>query len=73
MTPVVAGDMSNQDVWKKFIQAFNDENLEIMSELVADDIEIHGSRGGVIKGYKRRYIIIVFFTIIFLQLDLSVH
>lgn len=33
MTPVVSGDMSNQDVWKKFVQAANDENLEIMTEL----------------------------------------
>ena len=52
-TPVFAGDMSNQDVWKKFIQAVNDENLEIMSELVTDDIEIRGSGGAVIKGSKK--------------------
>ena len=33
MTPVVSGDMSNQDVCKIFVQAANDENLEIMTEL----------------------------------------
>ena len=53
MTPLVAGDMSNQDVWKKLLLASNDENIEIMTELVADDIEIHGSSGAVIKGSKK--------------------
>jgi hypothetical protein len=52
MTPVVAGDMSNQDLWKKFVQAANDENLEIMAELEASDIEIHSFGGEVIKGSK---------------------
>ena len=52
MTPVLAGDMSNQDVWKKFVQAANDENLEIMTELEAEDIEIYGSDGSVMKGSK---------------------
>ena len=52
MTPIFAGDMSNQDVWKKFVQAANDENLEIMTELEADDITIYGSGGAVMKGSK---------------------
>jgi hypothetical protein len=52
MTPVVSGDMSIQDVWKKFVQAANDENLEIMTELEADDIEIYGSSGAAMKGSK---------------------
>lgn len=52
MKPVFAGDMSNQDVWKKFVQAANDENLEIMTELIADEFELHSLGGEVIKGSK---------------------
>ena len=50
MTSIVAGDTSNQQIWLRYIQAHNDKNLDIISEINADDWEGYLPDGAVIKG-----------------------
>ena len=50
MTPIVAGETSNQEIWLKYIQAHNDKNLDIIAEINADDWEGYTADGSVVKG-----------------------
>ena len=52
MTPIIAGETSNQDIWIKYIQAHNDKNLDIIAEINAEDWEGYTADGSVIKGSK---------------------
>ena len=50
MTSIVAGDTSNQQIWLRYIQAHNDKNLDIISEINADDWEGYTADGSVVMG-----------------------
>ena len=52
MTPIIVGETSNQDIWIKYIQAHNDKNLDIISEINAEDWEGYTADGSVVKGNK---------------------
>ena len=50
MTPIIAGETSNQEIWLKYIQAHNDKNLDIIAEINAEDWEGYTADGSVVKG-----------------------
>ena len=50
MTPLFAGEISNQEIWLRYIQAHNDKNLDIIAEINADDWEGYTADGSVVKG-----------------------
>ena len=50
MTPLIAGETSNQEIWLKYIQAHNDKNLDIIAEINAEDWEGYTADGSVVKG-----------------------
>ena len=50
MTPLFAGEISNQEIWVRYIQAHNDKNLDIIAEINADDWEGYTADGSVVKG-----------------------
>lgn len=52
MTPIIAGETSNQEIWLKYIQAHNDKNLDIIAEINAEDWEGYTADGSVLKGNK---------------------
>ena len=47
MTPLFAGEISNQEIWLRYIQAHNDKNLDIIAEINADDWEGYTADGSV--------------------------
>lgn len=50
MTPLFAGEISNQEIWLRYIQAHNDKNLDVIAEINADDWEGYTADGSVVKG-----------------------
>lgn len=50
MTPLFAGEISNQEIWLRYIQAHNDKNLDIIAEINADDWEGYTADGSVVIG-----------------------
>ena len=50
MTPIIAGETSNQEIWLKYIQAHNDKNLDIIAEINAEDLEGYTADWSVVKG-----------------------
>lgn len=52
MTPIIVGEISNQEIWLKYIKAHNDKNLDIIAEINAEDWEGYTADGSVLKGNK---------------------
>ncbi len=52
MTPIIAGEVSNQAVWLDYINAHNEKNLAKIEEINAEDWEGYTADGSVVKGSK---------------------
>ncbi|MDA0719452.1 MAG: hypothetical protein O2934_04815 [Bacteroidetes bacterium] len=50
MTPIVAGNTSNQSVWIEYIDAHNNRNLDKIAAINAEDWEGYTAQGIVLKG-----------------------
>ena len=50
MTPIIAGEVSNQAIWLEYIKAHNEKNLDKIAEINAEDWEGYTADGSVVKG-----------------------
>lgn len=50
MTPIVAGNTSNQSVWIEYIEAHNNRDLDKIAAINAEDWEGYTAQGSVLKG-----------------------
>tara|TARA_B100001063_G_scaffold48298_1_gene42137 strand:- start:168 stop:722 length:555 start_codon:yes stop_codon:yes gene_type:complete len=50
MTPIIVGEVSNQDTWLDYINAHNEKNLDRIAEINAADWEGYTADGSVVKG-----------------------
>jgi len=50
MTPIVAGDLSTQEVWLKYIDAHNNRDLETIASINHEDSIGYTPDGSVVKG-----------------------
>ena len=50
MTPIVAGDLSTQEVWLKYIDAHNNRDLETIASINDEDWIGYTPDGSVVKG-----------------------
>jgi len=50
MTPIVAGDLSTQEVWLKYIDAHNNRDLETIASINHEDWIGYTPDGSVVKG-----------------------
>ena len=50
MTPIVAGNTSNQSVWIEYIEAHNNRDLDKIAAINAEDWEGYTAKGSVLKG-----------------------
>ena len=61
MTPIIVGEVSNQDTWLDYINAHNEKNLDRIAEINAADWEGYTADENVMDPFDRSYILDLIF------------